>query len=192
MIVGYARTSTSDQTAGLAAQERDLRAAGAERVFTEQVSSVAQRAAPGRVPGVPAAGRRADGHQARPPGAQHGRAAGDRGGPVQARHRPGRAQHGRRAAGHPQPDQQADADHPGRRGDVGARDHAGAPARGHRRGEGRGKYKGRPATIEPEDNRVLAATMGPAAIAKHLGIARSSVTACWRAAGLRPRATGRT
>ena len=30
MIVGYARTSTTDQTAGLAAQERDLKAAGAE------------------------------------------------------------------------------------------------------------------------------------------------------------------
>ena len=44
MIVGYARTSTTDQTAGLEGQERDLRAAGAERVFTEQVSSIAQRA----------------------------------------------------------------------------------------------------------------------------------------------------
>lgn len=43
MIVGYARTSTADQQAGLEAQERDLRAAGAERVFAEQVSSVAQR-----------------------------------------------------------------------------------------------------------------------------------------------------
>jgi DNA invertase Pin-like site-specific DNA recombinase len=43
MIVGYARTSTTDQTAGLAAQERDLMAAGAERVFSEQVSSVASR-----------------------------------------------------------------------------------------------------------------------------------------------------
>ena len=43
MIVGYARTSTADQQAGLAAQERDLRAAGAERVFSEQVSSVAAR-----------------------------------------------------------------------------------------------------------------------------------------------------
>ena len=43
MIVGYARTSTSDQTAGLAAQERDLKTAGAERVFSEQVSSVAKR-----------------------------------------------------------------------------------------------------------------------------------------------------
>ena len=44
MIVGYARTSTTDQTAGLAAQERDLQAMGAERLYTEQVSSMAQRA----------------------------------------------------------------------------------------------------------------------------------------------------
>jgi DNA invertase Pin-like site-specific DNA recombinase len=43
MIVGYARTSTAEQAAGLAAQERDLRAAGAERLFSEQVSSVAKR-----------------------------------------------------------------------------------------------------------------------------------------------------
>lgn len=40
MIVGYARTSTLVQTAGLEAQERDLAAAGCERVFVEQVSSV--------------------------------------------------------------------------------------------------------------------------------------------------------
>lgn len=45
MLVGYARTSTSDQTAGLAAQERDLRAAGAEKIYAEQVSSLAQRGA---------------------------------------------------------------------------------------------------------------------------------------------------
>ncbi len=44
MLVGYARTSTSDQTAGRAAQERDLRGAGAERIFAEPVSAVAQRA----------------------------------------------------------------------------------------------------------------------------------------------------
>jgi DNA invertase Pin-like site-specific DNA recombinase len=43
MLVGYARTSTTDQKAGLAAQERDLRAAGCEKVFAEQISSVAQR-----------------------------------------------------------------------------------------------------------------------------------------------------
>lgn len=40
MIVGYARTSTTDQKAGLDAQLRDLRAAGCETVYQEEVSSV--------------------------------------------------------------------------------------------------------------------------------------------------------
>jgi DNA invertase Pin-like site-specific DNA recombinase len=40
MLIGYARTSTLDQTAGLEAQQRDLQAAGCERVYVEQVSSV--------------------------------------------------------------------------------------------------------------------------------------------------------
>jgi DNA invertase Pin-like site-specific DNA recombinase len=44
MLVGYARTSTVEQHAGLDAQVRDLRAAGCEKVFSEQVSSVAKRA----------------------------------------------------------------------------------------------------------------------------------------------------
>jgi DNA invertase Pin-like site-specific DNA recombinase len=44
MIVGYARTSTLEQIAGIEAQLRDLAAAGAEKVFQEQVSSVAARA----------------------------------------------------------------------------------------------------------------------------------------------------
>ena len=43
MLVGYARTSSLSQVAGLEAQERDLRAAGCDRIFAEQVSSVAQR-----------------------------------------------------------------------------------------------------------------------------------------------------
>lgn len=43
MMVGYARTSTTDQHAGLEAQIRDLKAAGCERIFSEQVSSMAQR-----------------------------------------------------------------------------------------------------------------------------------------------------
>lgn len=42
-IVGYARTSTSDQIAGLEAQERDLKAAGATKLYSERVSSVAHR-----------------------------------------------------------------------------------------------------------------------------------------------------
>ncbi|TWB22598.1 DNA invertase Pin-like site-specific DNA recombinase [Nitrospirillum amazonense] len=42
MFIGYARTSTLDQTAGLDAQRRDLLAAGVEeaRLYVEQVSSV--------------------------------------------------------------------------------------------------------------------------------------------------------
>lgn len=44
MKIGYARTSTTDQAAGLEAQLRDLGAAGAEKVFQEQVSSIAHRA----------------------------------------------------------------------------------------------------------------------------------------------------
>jgi DNA invertase Pin-like site-specific DNA recombinase len=43
MIVGYARTSTAGQIAGLEAQERELRGAGCDKVFHEQVSSVADR-----------------------------------------------------------------------------------------------------------------------------------------------------
>jgi DNA invertase Pin-like site-specific DNA recombinase len=43
MIVGYARTSTVDQVAGLDAQVRDLTAAGCERIFSEQISSVGDR-----------------------------------------------------------------------------------------------------------------------------------------------------
>ena len=43
MLVGYARTSTADQKAGLDAQRRELKAAGCEKLFAEQVSSAAQR-----------------------------------------------------------------------------------------------------------------------------------------------------
>lgn len=43
MLVGYARTSTLEQKAGLEAQQEALAAAGCERVWTEQVSSVAVR-----------------------------------------------------------------------------------------------------------------------------------------------------
>jgi DNA invertase Pin-like site-specific DNA recombinase len=43
MIVGYARTSSLAQVAGLEAQNRELRAAGCDKIFREQVSSVAER-----------------------------------------------------------------------------------------------------------------------------------------------------
>ena len=40
MLIGYARTSTIDQKAGLEAQTRELKAAGCEKIVEEQVSSV--------------------------------------------------------------------------------------------------------------------------------------------------------
>lgn len=43
MLIGYARTSTLDQEAGLEAQVRDLTTIGAERIFSEQTSSVGSR-----------------------------------------------------------------------------------------------------------------------------------------------------
>jgi len=45
MIVGYARTSTSDQTTGLEAQLSELGKINAERIFSEQVSAVGERKA---------------------------------------------------------------------------------------------------------------------------------------------------
>lgn len=42
-IVGYARTSTTDQKAGLEAQLRDLHAAGCAKLFHEELSAVATR-----------------------------------------------------------------------------------------------------------------------------------------------------
>lgn len=43
MKIGYARTSTLEQGAGLEAQIRDLMAAGCEKIFSEQTSSVGAR-----------------------------------------------------------------------------------------------------------------------------------------------------
>ena len=43
MLVGIARTSTLEQKAGLEAQLRELEAYGCEKIYQEQVSSVAER-----------------------------------------------------------------------------------------------------------------------------------------------------
>jgi DNA invertase Pin-like site-specific DNA recombinase len=43
MLIGYARTSTTDQAAGIQAQERDLLEIGCSKLFVEQVSSVGTR-----------------------------------------------------------------------------------------------------------------------------------------------------
>jgi DNA invertase Pin-like site-specific DNA recombinase len=43
MLIGYARTSTLEQEAGLSAQIRDLNSLGCEKLFSEQTSSIAKR-----------------------------------------------------------------------------------------------------------------------------------------------------
>lgn len=43
VLIGYARTSTTDQKAGLDAQLRDLEAAGCTKIFREELSSVATK-----------------------------------------------------------------------------------------------------------------------------------------------------
>ena len=43
MLVGYCRTSTIEQLAGLDAQRRHLGATGCTKMFIEQVSSVGKR-----------------------------------------------------------------------------------------------------------------------------------------------------
>ena len=45
MLIGYARTSTVEQIAGLEAQERDLRVAGVERIYREQTGATGPRKA---------------------------------------------------------------------------------------------------------------------------------------------------
>ena len=45
MLVGYARTSTLEQEAGLEAQRRELASLRCERVFSEQTSSIGSRKA---------------------------------------------------------------------------------------------------------------------------------------------------
>src|SRR5277367_1124435 len=45
MLIGYARVSTVEQDAGFEAQERDLKAAGVQKMFSERTSAVGQRKA---------------------------------------------------------------------------------------------------------------------------------------------------
>ena len=161
MNIGYARVSTTDQTAGLEGQQRDLKAAGAERIFSEKSSSTAQRPTlaeclaflrEGDVLTVTKPDRLARST------AELLSIEADL---TQARHRPRGPVDGRRAAGHPQPDQQAHADDPGRCGDLGARDHARAAARRHRQGEGRRQIQGPPAERRPGADQDAAGADGP-------------------------------
>ncbi len=118
MLVGYARTSTADQVAGLEAQERDLKAAGAEKVFSEKVSSVAQRAT---LRACLEFLREGDALVVAKPDRLARSTAELLTIEADLSRRGIGLEHGRRTAGHPQPHQQAHADHPGRRGDLGAR-----------------------------------------------------------------------
>ena len=43
MLIGYARTSTLEQEAGLEAQVRDLKAKGCDKIYQEQTSSIGPR-----------------------------------------------------------------------------------------------------------------------------------------------------
>ena len=43
VLIGYGRTSTTEQHAGLEAQRRDLKAAGCRKVYEEQISSMKER-----------------------------------------------------------------------------------------------------------------------------------------------------
>jgi DNA invertase Pin-like site-specific DNA recombinase len=42
MLIGYARTSTAEQVAGVDDQKRELEKAGVERIYAEHVSAVAK------------------------------------------------------------------------------------------------------------------------------------------------------
>ena len=50
MRVGYARTGTVEEVAGLEAHLRELQVAGREKMFQEQVSSVGRRERLGAAP----------------------------------------------------------------------------------------------------------------------------------------------
>jgi DNA invertase Pin-like site-specific DNA recombinase len=175
MIIGYARTSTADQTAGLAAQARDLTAAGAERIFSEQVSSVASRT---RLTECLSFLRDGDVLAVTKP---------DRLARSTAELLTIEADLTKRGIGLivlSMGGERLDTRNPTSK--LMLTILAGVAnwereimlerqREGIAKAKAEGKYKGRPASISATDVKALTATMGPAAIAKHLGIARSSV-----------------
>jgi DNA invertase Pin-like site-specific DNA recombinase len=175
MIVGYARTSTFDQAAGLAAQERDLKLAGAERVFGEQVSSVAKRA---KLAECLAFLREGDVLTVTKP---------DRLARSAAELLTIEADLSKRGIGLvilSMGGQRLDTRNPTSKlmltilAGVATWEREIMLERqreGIAKAKAAGKYKGRPVSIDAAEIRKLSAEMGPAAIAKKLGIARSSV-----------------
>jgi DNA invertase Pin-like site-specific DNA recombinase len=175
MIVGYARTSTAEQAAGLSAQERDLRAAGAERLYSEQVSSIAKRA---RLAECLAFLRHGDLLVVAKP---------DRLARSTAELLAIEADLSKRGVGLmvlSMGGERLDTRNPTsklmltilagvatwEREIMLERQREGIAA-----AKAEGRYKGRPPSIDAAEIARLSATMRPAAIAKHLGIARSSV-----------------
>ena len=153
MLVGYARTSTIEQAAGLAAQRRDLKAANCEKIFAEQVSSVAARA---KLTAALEFVREGDVLVVTKPDrlARSTRNLLDIVEDLEkSGRRPGRAVNGRPADRHPQPDRKADADHVGRHRDLRTRPDARATTRGNRQGRGRGQIQGPCADRSRQDSR---------------------------------------
>lgn len=175
MIVGYARTSTSDQTAGLAAQERELTAMGAERLYSEQVSSVTHRS---RLDDCLSFLRDGDLLVVTKP---------DRLARSTAELLAIEADLSKRGIGLvilSMGGERLDTRNPTSKlmltilAGVATWEREIMLERqreGIAKAKAEGKYKGRPASLDPAEIAVLAQTMGPAAIARHLGIARSSV-----------------
>ncbi len=175
MIVGYARTSTSDQTAGLAAQERELTAMGAERLYSEQVSSVTHRS---RLDDCLSFLRDGDLLVVTKP---------DRLARSTAELLTIEADLSKRGIGLvilSMGGERLDTRNPTSKlmltilAGVATWEREIMLERqreGIAKAKAEGKYKGRPASLDPAEIAMLAQTMGPAAIAKHLGIARSSV-----------------
>src|SRR4051812_36373895 len=175
MIIGYGRTSTTDQTAGLAGQERDLKAAGAAKLFSEQASSVAQRA---KLAECLAFLRDGDVLMVTKP---------DRLARSTAELLAIEADLSRRGIGLvvlSMGGERLDTRNPTSKlmltilAGVATWEREIMLERqreGIAKAKAEGKYKGRRPTIVPDEVARLSETMGPAAIAKHLGIARSSV-----------------
>ena len=175
MIIGYGRTSTSDQTAGLAAQERDLEGCGGGEVFSEQASSVAQRA---RLTECLAFLRDGDVLIVTKP---------DRLARSTAELLAIEADLSKRGIGLvvlSMGGERLDTRNPTSKlmltilAGVATWEREIMLERqreGIARAKAEGKYKGRPVSIDAAEIKRLTATLGPAAIAKHLGIARSTV-----------------
>jgi DNA invertase Pin-like site-specific DNA recombinase len=175
MIIGYGRTSTTDQTAGLAGQERDLAAAGATKLFAEQVSSVAQRA---KLTECLTFLREGDVLMVTKP---------DRLARSTAELLAIEADLSKRGVGLvilSMGGERLDTRNPTSKlmltilAGVATWEREIMLERqreGIAKAKSEGKYKGRSASIDAAEIRRLTFTMGPAAIAKHLGIARSTV-----------------